>query len=186
VNDSAANAGTIESFAALCALLDGSAVGRANVLANAGLDEAGWQALHARWLSRLAAGDAADAELALRFGRTYARARQRHLELSETSAIGVDAPATDVHPAYTAVQRTSVATDEPVSAMRLSCQPPAMVDPAEKTLEAPCVEPAASADPPFAAPAPVGRCQRFKCFDPEKGHRLAHPVWIDEPPSTPR
>jgi hypothetical protein len=66
---------TIEDFAELCALVDNGATGRATVLAEAGLDDAGWHHLRAKWLPMLA--DASVPEIAQRFGRAYGLVRSQ-------------------------------------------------------------------------------------------------------------
>jgi hypothetical protein len=200
-----ARSGSIERFAQLCALLDDGFAVRADILAAAGLDEAAWRALRAEWVPRLASGDAPD--LALHFGRAYARARRHpgYLALALPQPVveedtDVDAPSVDADTDPTA--RTAAGgfplagpampfrvptllppALNPYATASTPCQPSPMVatvDPTEATLGVPCAPSPAATALPFSSPSSDGRRQRLQRFDTQTGQPLATPIWVDD------
>ena len=204
--DLATDLAAVETFAQLCAQLDGTPARREQILAGAGLDEAGWQRLRAAWLPRLVAGAAP--ELASHFAQTYARARHNPEALGRLMACPatprtdvphrIDDEATTPDPPRDALPETDVdrtaelasplvgsplpfCAPEPASpAARSLCPPSAAPDPAEMTLEVPCAPPPPHAVLPFVRPV-NGRRQRLVRFDTATGKPLAQPYWIDDP-----
>ena len=193
----------IERFGQVSALLDDGFGARAEILAAAGLDEAGWQKLRAECLPMLASNQAPATAVA--FGRAYASVRQelavsnaeppqsiapvlmdgndteptmepRMLDIDCTSdqAFPLAGPALPFRPAA-----PLTAAQAPVSP-RFSMPPGPVSGAADVTLEVPGVARAANAVLPFSAPAPTGRRQRLLHFEPSTGRRLSPPVWVDE------
>ena len=191
---------SVESFAQLCALLDGGFAARDGVLAAAGLDEAGWQALRAAWLPRLASSDAP--ALAQQFGRAYAHARRHPGFLALPVLIAEEDPETDA-PAPTPEDDDTEGTVErafplagpalpfrvpglllPPAPRRYAGELPLLVpasDPSAATLDVPCAPLPSGAALPFTSPPPNGRRLRLLRFDTQTGQPLATPVWIDDP-----
>jgi hypothetical protein len=81
---------TIERFAQLCAALDEGFTRPAAVFSGAGLDATTWHEARSRWGAELAAGTAPD--LAVRFGRAYACARQGLVANKADGTIAETAP----------------------------------------------------------------------------------------------
>jgi hypothetical protein len=69
---------TVSEFADLCARLEVGSARREELLAEAGVDGAGWSAIRAEWLTRLTDPDSP--ELPWTFGRAYVRSMVRALE----------------------------------------------------------------------------------------------------------
>ena len=206
----------IERFAQLCALLDNGSSPRAEVLAAAGLDEAGWRLLCMEWLPQLAAGDAP--ELSLSFAPAYARAcRHRcgivlpHASPVLGSAVPAELEADSTYPdaaaplgfepdrtvegafphAGPALPFKSETTLPPAPAFRpteCSPVPQSAADPIEATLAIPCAAPGPGAVLPFSAPTADGRVLRLARFDAQTGAPLQVPRWVDGPerPAPPR
>jgi hypothetical protein len=193
---------SLEALAHLSAYLDPGLGERAEILATVGLDEASWQRLRAAWLAKLAAG--ASPGLAQRFSFAYAQARLQPgppppgdaedtlPDGSPPAAMGpggecvaeldVDVDGTAelafplAGPALPFKLPPALAPDAP-----LACQPLTAPDPAEMTLEVPCiVPPMPHAVVPFVPPM-NGRPQRLVRYDTATGKPLAQPYWIDDP-----
>ena len=85
---------TIEGFAELVAALDDPFAEEAEVLRAAGLDEESWEAIVKRWMDQAALANPTD-DLAARFAKIYAEARQRQATGSAAE------PAPDTEPTDT-------------------------------------------------------------------------------------
>ncbi len=202
----AAPANAIERFAQLCAQLDNGSLGD-DILAAAGLDEAGWQALSVHWLPQLAAGEAPD--LALRFATAYARARRYpggmvlshaspvlgsvvSAELDDADTDADVAPPIALAPDYTlegallpAGPALPFRTPTPPPAAPIVGSPDAPVLRAaiaaiDVTLPVPSAAPAPGAVLPFCAPTADGRILRLQRFDTVTGAPLEVPRWVHE------
>lgn len=195
---------SIERFAVLCAKLDDGDPSRALVLASAGMDERALDDLCRRWLPLLASGR--DADLAICFASSYARARVRAARDEDGAPSEVDGADTErdatgcipviadmdrtaevvlVHAASVLPFKRGVANAgdlvlQPCDALPLLSPCVGTGDPTETTLEVPGASPTALALP-FAQPAATGRRQRLQRFDTQTGQPLAVPVWVDEP-----
>ena len=194
---------TIEKYGHLCALLDDGVGARPEILAAAGLDEAGWQRLRAECLLLLASKQAPATAIA--FGRAYASARHQ-LAAPKVAATPQEVPPTSVtsdgdgpsaEPRVLDADRT---TDQafPLAGPALPFRPAVSLTPmqartphvlympprgtvhaADVTLDA-SPAPASPVLPFFAPPAPERR-RRLMHFEPSTGRRLSPPVWVDEP-----
>lgn len=195
----------IERFGQVCARLDDGFGARAEILAAAGLDEAGWQRLRAECLPVLASNQAPATAVA--FGRAYASARQQ-LAVPEAAPAPESGPPASkcgddaepgVEPRVLDIDRTTdhafplagpalpfrpgaplTAAQAPVSA-RFNMPSHRASSAADVTLEVPSAAGVANAVLPFPAPTPTGRRQRLLHFEPSTGRRLSPPVWVDDP-----
>jgi hypothetical protein len=149
----------LERFAALCAVLD-TDEGAARVRAAAGVNEAEWMAVRARWLPVLASGNAPD--LAACFATAYARACRATTIADHTLELAPHAQ----QPHAALPFRPLAGRVDGDGAGATQVVPPGAVPPA--------------APLPFAAAAPVAR-QRLVRFDPQTGRPLPEPVWVDAP-----
>jgi hypothetical protein len=193
---------TIRTYGRVCALLDDGFGARAEILAVAGLDEAGWQRLRAECLIMLAENQAPAPAVA--FGRAYASARQQ-LAVPKAApppqriaSVSVDGEAIEpgAEPPMLDIDAT---TDQafplagpalpfrhaaPLSAAQVSARfgmaHRRASGTADVTLEVPVVAGGTNAVLPFGAPAPTGRRRRLLHFEPSTGRRLSPPVWVDE------
>jgi hypothetical protein len=194
----------IEHYGWVSALLDDGSGARAEILAAAGLDEAGWQRLRAECLSMLTKNRAPST--AITFSRAYASARRQLAVLGAApppqsiAPVSIDGygPVPDAEPRALDIDCT---TDQafplagpalpfrratPLTAAQALGTPAASAPPrradgaADVTAEAPGTVGVASPMLPFSAPTPTSRRQRLLHFEPSTGRRLSPPVWVDE------
>jgi len=207
--DPASPADSIERFAELIALYDDGYTPRAAIVAVADVTPAAWLEIERVWMQRLAAGN--DADLALRFGKTYGLTRLRFSNhaLPDVTAdspeqapgpsdgiqppVDVDDTLRDMRPGGDA--HPELDAPEPPTGQGAETSPDAgdpagssveplrpPMDPADSTLVcSPNAIPRASL--PFVPPAvPPGKYLAY--YDTRTGQRLPMPVLMDAAPST--
>ncbi|APR86121.1 hypothetical protein A7982_12294 [Minicystis rosea] len=139
---------TIERFAELSALLDDPFADEHEILHAFGLDAEAWDAIEARWIARMRAGDGDAESLARLFGKSYRETTQR-VKHGDASKVDVD----DTLPTGAAFLSTEAQPwrDEAATVGRdLTATPPPLLD-AQPIPPAPPTRPTGAPPPPAVA-----------------------------------